>query len=91
MHTFFLDTPVPGSFWSNPAFIIAMVTLMTAFGGLITALTSWVAFKVKTIETHTNGMLTTLQQKVDDQNVLREATKVLTDKNIEIAALKKDR
>jgi hypothetical protein len=76
----------PVHFWDAPAFTTALELLVLA---VIGALQVWVAAKVKTIETHTNGMLTSLQTKVDAQNTLRETTATDTQKNIEIALLKK--
>jgi hypothetical protein len=79
-----------GGFFNNPTVIGALVGLIGAFTTLILTMVIWITGKVKTIETHTNGMLTQLQQKVDDANTLRESTKVLTEKNIELERLKRE-
>jgi hypothetical protein len=95
-------TPVP--FWDSPAFTTAMVLLVGAFVSIIQywiksrtdakvqALAehnAQIMGKVDVIEKHTNGMLTALQTKVDSQERERVTTAEATEKDKEIAMLKK--
>ena len=94
--------PVP--FWDSPAFTTAMVLLMGAVVSLIQYWvkartdakvqlladhTAKIGGKVDVIEQHTNGMLTALQTKVDTQEKDRVTTAAATEKDKEIALLKK--
>jgi hypothetical protein len=91
-------------FWDSPAFTTAMVLFMGAVVSLIQywikartdakvqALaehTAMIKGQVDVIEKHTNGMLTALQTKVDTQERERQTTAVNTEKDKEIALLKK--
>lgn len=84
-----MQSPTP--FWDSPAFTTAAVLLM---GALYSGIQLWVkskqddmAKKVEKIETHTNGMLSALQGKVDAAELARINQEQLTQKDIKIAEL----
>jgi hypothetical protein len=83
------QAPAPVPFWESPAFTTAIVLLVGAviayFQSRTNAKVNTTAEKVATIETHTNGMLTALQTKVDTQNVEAQHLAEVTDLNKKIA------
>ena len=83
--------PAPVPFWESSAFTTAVVLLIGAvmayFQSRTTAKVDKTAAKVDTIETHTNGMLTALQNKVDLQEKDRMHLAEITEKDKQIASL----
>jgi len=87
----------PESFWASRGFTDALTGLVIAVTGYISVIVGRVkvkqdetAEKVKTIETHTNGMLTALQTKIDVQDATAQHIAELTTKDKQIAQLTKD-
>jgi DNA-binding transcriptional regulator YdaS (Cro superfamily) len=83
--------PVP--FWESPAFTSAIVVLLGILGayfqGKMAAKVNTTAEKVATIETHTNGMLSALQVRIDTQRAEAIHLAAVAQKDREIAELMK--
>jgi hypothetical protein len=77
------QAPVP--FWDSPAFTSAAVVLVGVIIAYLQNKTKAkvddTASKVATIETHTNGMLTALQNKVDTQDLNAKHLAEITEKD----------